>query len=220
LIGIIAAILFKQPDTKNFLLILLVALIMFIASGVKWKYILGLVAVALIGIIILVSVKPYLLNRIKTFVDPSRDPTGASYQIQQSLIAIGSGGIFGRGFGQSIQKFSYLPEPQGDSIFAVVGEEFGFVGTTFIILLYVVFALRGLRIAYRAPDLFSRLLVTGIVILIVAQSFLNIASIVGVFPLTGVPLVFMSHGGTSLLLSMAAVGIVLNISRYQKKVIP
>ncbi|PCI19732.1 putative lipid II flippase FtsW [Candidatus Wolfebacteria bacterium] len=218
LMGIIAAVLFVQPDTKNFLLILLVALAMFVASGVKWKYILGLVAVALIGIIILVSMKPYLLTRVKTFVDPSSDPTGASYQIQQSLIAIGSGGVFGRGYGQSIQKFSYLPEPQGDSIFAVVGEEFGFVGSTFIILLYVVFAFRGLRIAYRAPDLFSRLLVTGIVILIVAQSFLNIASIIGVFPLTGVPLVFMSHGGTSLLLSMAAVGIVLNISRYQKKV--
>lgn len=217
LVGIIAVILFKQPDTKNFLLILVAGLAMFLASGVKWKYVLGIVAISLVGLFILISFKPYLADRIQTYLDPTRDPTGSSYQIQQSLIAIGSGGVFGRGFGQSIQKFSYLPEPQGDSIFAVIGEEFGFVGTTFIILLFVAFALRGLRIANRSPDLFSRLLVTGIVILIVSQSFLNIASTIGVFPLTGVPLVFISHGGTSLLISLAAVGMILNISRYRKR---
>jgi len=213
----IAVILLKQPDTKNFLLILFVGLAMFLASGLKWKYVGGIILGAIIVLAILVSFKPYLLNRVKTFVDPSRDPTGASYQIQQSLIAIGSGGVFGRGFGQSIQKFTYLPEPQGDSIFAVIGEELGFVGSSVIILLFVVFALRGFRIAYRAPDLFSRLFVTGIVILIVSQSFLNIASTIGVLPLTGVPLVFISHGGTSLLISLAAIGIILNISRYQNK---
>jgi len=152
---------------------------------------------------------------VKTFIDPSQDPRGSSYQIQQSLIALGSGGILGRGFGQSIQKFSYLPEPQGDSIFAVLGEELGFVGAFITILLYSFFALRGLRIANNSPDLFSRLLVSGIVILIITQSFMNIASIIGVIPLTGVPLVFMSHGGTSLMIYLIAMGIVLNISKFQ-----
>ena len=133
------------------------------------------------------------------------------------MIAIGSGGVFGRGLGQSVQKFSYLPEPQGDSIFAVLGEELGFIGTFITVLLYSLFALRGLRIANNSPDIFSRLLVAGLVILITAQSFMNIASIVGVFPLTGVPLVFMSQGGTSLMIDLIAVGIVLQVSKYQRK---
>jgi cell division protein FtsW len=158
--------------------------------------------------------QPYLQARVKTFLDPSSDPRGSSYQIQQSLIAFGSGGIFGRGYGQSIQKFSYLPEPQGDSIFAVLGEEFGFLGASVTIFLYLIFALRGFRIANNSPDLFSRLLVSGIVILITVQSFMHIASITGVFALTGVPLVFMSHGGTSLLVYLLAIGIVLQISKY------
>ena len=115
-----------------------------------------------------------------------------------------------------VQKFSYLPEPQGDSIFAVIGEELGFIGSVGVILLYIFFILRGLRIANRSPDLFSRLLVSGIVILITAQSFMNIASITGVFPLTGVPLVFMSAGGTSFMIDLIAVGIVLQISKMQR----
>lgn len=216
LLGIIAVILVLQPDTKNLLLLIIVGLLMFLASGVSWKHILGLGIVAIILIVVLVSFKPYLLSRIQTFIDPTHDPTGSSYQIQQSLIAIGSGGVFGRGFGQSIQKFDYLPEPQGDSIFAVIGEELGFMGSIIIILLYVALALRGLRIAHRTPNSFGRLLVSGIVILIVAQSFLNIASAIGVLPLTGVQLVFISHGGTSLFVFLAAIGIILNVSRYQK----
>ncbi len=213
---VIAAILLKQPDTKNFILITITGIAMLFISGVPWKYILGIGLASLLVLASLVFFTPYLKNRINTFIDPSVDPQGSSYQLQQSLIAIGSGGIFGRGFGQSIQKFSYLPEPQGDSIFAVIGEELGFVGCVTIIFLYVLFVLRGLRIANRSPDLFSRLLVSGIVILITAQSFMNIASTIGVFPLTGVPLVFMSHGGTSLLIDLMAVGIVLQISKLQQ----
>ena len=121
---------------------------------------------------------------------------------------------FWRGYGQSIQKFSYLPEPQGDSIFAVLGEELGFVGSVVIIILYLLLLLRGFRIANNSRDLFSRLLVSGIVILIIMQSFMNIASATGVFPLTGVPLVFMSHGGTSLMIYLMAIGIVFQISKY------
>ncbi len=217
MLGIIALILFKQPDTKSFILIAVTGISMLFISGVPMKYIIGIGLGAMILLGSLVAFTPYLQERVKTFIDPSHDPQGASYQLQQSLIAIGSGGIFGRGFGQSIQKFSYLPEPQGDSIFAVLGEELGFVGAVTTILLYALFAMRGLRIANNSPDQFGRLLVSGIVILITAQSFMNIASITGVFPLTGVPLVFMSHGGTSLAIDLIAVGIVLNISKFQKQ---
>ncbi len=214
---IIAFVLFQQPDTKSFILIAATGCAMLFLSGVPMRYLLGLGACAIIALVILVSFKPYLKDRVRTFIDPSSDPRGSSYQIQQSLIAFGSGGIFGRGFGQSIQKFSYLPEPQGDSIFSVVGEELGFAGAVGVILLYLLFLLRGIRIAKNSPDLFSGLLVSGIVILIVLQSFMHIASNVGVFPLTGVPLVFMSHGGTSLMIYLAAMGIVLQVSKLGSK---
>jgi cell division protein FtsW len=219
LLSITAGLLFVQPDTKSFILILVTGGVMLFVSGVQIKHlaVVALGAGILLGIV--AATTPYLQARIKTFVNPAHDQSGASYQLKQSLIAIGSGGVFGRGLGQSVQKFNYLPEPQGDSIFSVIGEEFGLVGSLIVLLLYMGFGFRGFRIATRAPDQFSRLLVVGIVILIVFQSLMNIASIVGVFPLTGVPLVFMSQGGTSLLFSLAAVGIILNISRSQKSAI-
>ena len=216
MLAIIAFVLFKQPDTKSFILITLVGISMLFISGVPIKYILGLCLGACLVLATLVYFTPYLQQRVKTFIDPSNDPRGSSYQIQQSLIALGGGGIFGRGFGQSIQKFSYLPEPQGDSIFAVLGEELGFIGASGTIILYILFALRGLRIANRSPDAFGRLLISGIVILITLQSFMHIASVIGVFPLTGVPLPFMSHGGTSLMIYLTAMGVVFQISKYRQ----
>ena len=213
MLAIIAVILFKQPDTKSFILITFTGISMLFISGVSMKYILGLILGSLLVLGSLVFFTPYLQDRVKTFLDPSQDAQGSSYQIQQSLIALGSGGVWGRGYGQSIQKFSYLPEPQGDSLFAVLGEEFGLVGTLSTILLYLIFIFRGFRIANNSPDLFSRLLVSGIVIMIGAQSFMHIAAVTGVFPLTGVPLVFMSHGGTSLMLDLIMMGIVLRISK-------
>ncbi len=213
LLAIIALILFKQPDTKNFILISLTGISMLFISGVPMRYIFGATLGSILVLFVLVYSTPYLQARVKTFLDPSNDPRGSSFQIQQSLIALGSGGVFGRGLGQSVQKFSYLPEPQGDSIFAVLGEEFGFIGGTTVILLYILFVLRGFRIANHAPDLFSRLLVFGIVILITMQSFMHIASVTGVFPLTGVPLPFMSHGGTSLMIYLIAIGVVFQISQ-------
>ena len=216
MLGVIALVLLKQPDTKSLILIIITGLAMVFFAEVPIKYIVWLVLGSVIAFSVLVFYTPYLQSRVKTFIDPASDPHGSSYQIQQSMIAFGSGGVLGRGFGQSVQKFNYLPEPQGDSIFAVLGEELGFVGTVFTILLYAFFALRGLRIANRSPDLFSRLLVCGIVILITAQSFMNIASTTGVIPLTGVPLVFMSQGGTALMIYLIALGVVLQISKYQK----
>ncbi|MFA6520266.1 MAG: putative peptidoglycan glycosyltransferase FtsW [Candidatus Paceibacterota bacterium] len=216
MLAVIAFVLLKQPDTKSFILITITGISMLFLSGVPIKYIFGVgfgVVFLLAG---LVYYKPYLQDRVKTYINPSADARGSSYQIQQSFIALGSGGVLGRGFGQSVQKFGYLPEPQGDFIFAVMGEELGFVGGLVTIFLYLLFLLRGFRIANRSPDLFSGLLVYGIVILITVQSFMHIASVTGVFPLTGVPLVFMSQGGTSLMVYLVAIGIVFNVSKFQK----
>jgi len=214
LLGIVAFILFNQPDTKNFILIAGTGIIMLFLSGTPLKYIAGIGVLSAIVLGLLVAFTPYLKERLQTFFDPGKNTLSSGYQIQQSLIAIGSGGIFGRGYGQSVQKFSYLPEPQGDSIFAVVGEEFGFIGTTTIVLLFLFFALRGMRVANHSPDSFSRLLTSGIVILITMQALMHIAALAGVFPLTGVPLPFVSQGGTSLAINLAAVGIVLQISKH------
>ncbi len=217
-IGVIALVLLKQPDTKSIILITTTSMVMLFVSGTPLKHILGLMGGALIGFAILIYFTPYLQERVQTFLKPSENSLTESYQLQQSLIAVGSGGLLGRGLGQSVQKFNYLPEPQGDSIFAVMGEELGFVGASTIVLLFLAFILRGFRIATQnAPDSFSKLLVIGFVTIMTAQSFMNIASTTGVFPLTGVPLVFISHGGTALLLSLGMVGVILNISKYRGK---
>lgn len=216
LLALVGAVLLSQPDTGTFLVILITAFAMFLAVGGSWKHVFGAGAFTMAGLGVLVAIRPYVKERILTFLDPARDALGAGYQIQQSLITIGSGEITGRGFGQSIQKFSYLPEPIGDSIFAVAAEEFGFIGGLVIIVAFLTFAMRGIYIAQKAPDYFGGLLVLGIVILIVFQSFINIASMLGVFPLTGLPLLFISKGGTALFTALLGVGIILNVSKYKK----
>jgi cell division protein FtsW len=214
--GITGAVMLSQPDTDTFAVMVLAAITMYFAAGGKFRHIavVGLIGIALVAV--LAFQRPYLMSRFKVFLNPANDPRGSGYQVQQSLIAIGSGQVFGRGFGQSIQKFNFLPEPVSDSIFAVAAEEFGFVGAVMLVLLMFVFALRGFRIATRAPDTFGGLLIVGIVILIITQSFLNIGSMLGIMPLSGLPLIFVSQGGTALLFALASVGIILNISRYQK----
>ncbi|MDB4984024.1 MAG: putative lipid flippase FtsW [Patescibacteria group bacterium] len=217
IMGIVGALLLAQPDTDSFLIILVTGVVMYILAGAKWRDIGIMLAIGIIAGGSLLVMRPYLMARIKDFIDPSRDALGSSYQVQQQLIAIGSGKLTGRGFGQGIQKFQYLPEPLGDSIFSVAGEEFGFLGLLVIILVYVMFFFRGIWIANRIKDPFGKLLVIGIVGLIVFQSFLNIASATAVFPLGGLPLIFISHGGTALAFAIGAIGIVLNISRTQQK---
>lgn len=214
---LIGGVLLMQPDTGTFLVIAGTGVSMYFVSGAKLRDLGIMFALAILAGGILVATRPYLLARIKTFVNPGSDPQGASYQVRQGFIALGSGGVLGRGYGQSIQKFQYLPEPVGDSVFAVLGEEMGFVGTLVLVLLYVAFALRGLFIARRAPNMFARLLVTGLVMLVIIQSFLNIASIIGLFPLSGLPLIFVSHGGTSLAITLASMGIILSVSQYLKR---
>lgn len=214
-LGIAGIILLLQPDTDTFLVLAVSAVAIFWTAGGRWSHLGVMVLIGVIGLSGLVLTRPYLKDRITTFIDPSLDTTGASYQINQSLIAIGSGKIFGRGFGQSVQKFNYLPEPTSDSVFAVASEEFGFLGGAILIILFTIFGVSGLKIAGRAPDSFSRLLVTGLVILVIAQSFVNIASMLGIIPLAGIPLLFVSQGGSALLFVLIEAGIILNISRYQ-----
>lgn len=209
-------LLLLQPDVDTFAVLFLAVTAMFIAAGGNMRHIGGIVLIALLVFGLFALSRPYIRERVETFINPAADPQGAGWQVRQSLIAIGSGEFGGRGFGQSVQKFSYLPESIGDSIFAVAAEEFGFVGAAGLILLLLAFILRGLRIATRAPDVFSGLLAIGIVILIGASAFLNIGSMLAIVPLSGLPLAFVSHGGTALVITLAEAGMLLNISRYQR----
>jgi cell division protein FtsW len=214
---VVAGILLAQPDTDTFMVTACAGLAIFIAGGGRWRHIILLAVSAVLCIGVLAYTRPYVMSRITTFMNPQTNALGSGYQIQQSLIAVGSGGIQGRGYGQSIQKFNFLPEPIGDSIFAVASEEFGLIGSSLLIILFVFFALRGLKIANWTTDSFGRLLVTGIVILIVSQAFVNIGAMVGILPLSGIPLPFVSHGGTALFITLAEVGIICNISKTIRK---
>ncbi|KKT14172.1 MAG: Stage V sporulation protein E, partial [Parcubacteria group bacterium GW2011_GWC1_43_30] len=207
LFAISAVLLLKQPDTDNLILIIIAGVAMFIAAGGKWRYVFSILLAVIIGLALLAYARPYVMQRITTFLNPQTDIQGASYQVQQSLIAVGSGGLFGRGFGQSVQKFTYLPEPVGDSIFAVAAEEFGFVGSVFLLIMFVLFATRGIKIASETSGIFGRLTVVGIVIMITSQAFVNIGAMLGVIPLSGITLPFVSHGGTSLFFTLLEVGI-------------
>ena len=217
LLSVVGVSLLLQPDTDTFAVIIAAGMAMFLAGGGKIRYLFLLVLVSILGLLIIASARPYVKQRLTTFLNPTENSLSSSYQIQQSLIAIGSGGINGRGFGQSIQKFNFLPEPIGDSIFAVASEEFGFMGGVTLISFFLFFTIRGLKIAVRIDDLFGRMLVVGLVMLIVTQAFVNIGAMLGVIPLTGIPLPFISHGGSALLMVMIEVGIILNVSRYQKR---
>ncbi|MEK9209220.1 MAG: putative peptidoglycan glycosyltransferase FtsW [Patescibacteria group bacterium] len=213
MVGLVSFLLIIQPDIGTLGVISLSAAFLFFVGGGRFLQI-GVFLLAAFGLlVVLVFFQPHLLPRIQVFLNPDIDPQGIGYQLRQSLIALGSGGIFGRGFGMSVQKFSYLPEPMGDSIFAVIGEEFGFLGTVFVVVIFLFFLLRGMAVAKNAPDFFGRLLGFGLVILIVVQSFVNISAMSGLIPLTGLPLLFISQGGTALAMTLAEVGILLNISK-------
>ena len=213
--GVTGIVMLLQPDTDTFLIMATAGLAMFVVAGARIRDLLILFVAGILLLATIALARPYVMDRLTTFLDPGADPLGSGYQIKQSLIAVGSGGFSGRGFGQSIQKFEYLPEPIGDSIFAVYSEEFGLLGVTFLLGLFVAFALRGYKIAQQGADMFGVLLVTGIITVIMAQAFLNIGAMLAVAPLSGLPLPFISHGGTALLVTLAAMGIVLNVSKYR-----
>ncbi len=216
IMGAVAFLIMKQPDTGTLGVILISAVVVFFSSGARIAHLSMLVFSGLLALMILVKIEPYRFNRILTFLNPEGDPQGIGYQINQALIAVGSGGFFGVGLGHSSQKFNYLPEPVGDSIFAVIGEETGFVGAFILVTLFFILAMRGIKIAKNAPDEFGRLVAIGITTWIVSQAFINISANIALIPLTGIPLPFISYGGTSLMFLMASVGILINISRQSR----
>lgn len=215
-LALVGFLILKQPDMGTLSVLFVVAFSIFFASGARLSHIGFLVGSGISAAIILIWLEPYRLRRLLVFLDPEHDPGGAGYQIRQALIALGSGGVFGLGLGHSRQKFSYLPEPMTDSIFAVLGEEFGLLGCSVVIGLFLFFAYRGFHVARRASDDFGRYLAVGIVAWVVFQAFMNMFAITGLMPLTGVPLPFISYGGTSLAALLGAVGILLNISKRAK----
>ncbi len=215
-LGVVAFFLIEQPDTGSMAIIVTMALATYFAAGAPLKYLAGVGVAGLGGLALLIKLTPYRAARYMTFLHPELDPQGAGYHINQALLAVGSGGFFGRGYGHSLQKFQYLPEVAGDSIFAVIGEELGFIFTLAFLALYLAFLSRGFRIAERAPDAFSRYLVVGIMTWIGVQAVVNIGAMVGLLPITGVPLPLISYGGTALVVTLTAMGIVANISAHAK----
>ena len=216
MLGVVGAILLAQPDTDTYLVIVVAGIGMYISGGGKWSHMALVGFLGLLGLTLVAFARPYVMQRITTFINPNENALTSGYQIRQSLIAVGSGGVAGRGFGKSIQKFNYLPEPIGDSIFAVAAEEFGFIGSSIILILFILFGTRGLRVASEARDTFGGLLVVGIVIIIMSQMFVNVGGMIGILPLTGIPLPFISHGGTALLITLVEVGIILNVSNKKR----
>ena len=214
--AILGALLLAQSDTDTFVIIAFTGIIMLLVAGIPLRHIAIAGVIMVLAVAGVILVRPYAYQRVKVFLEGSGESQGAGYQINQSLIAIGSGGVNGRGFGQSIQKFGYLPQPTDDSIFAVAGEEFGFIGSTLLVALYVLVAASIFRIGSRATDPFGCMLATGIATLIIAESFLNMSAMLGLVPLSGVPLLFVSHGGTALIIILAAAGVVANVSKYSK----
>lgn len=211
--AVAGAVLVPQPDRDGFILLGMTGFAMLLAAGTEWKKLGILAAAGAIGVVALVFSAGYSIDRVLTFIDPDDDPLGSDYQIQQSLIAVGSGQAFGRGLGQSLQKLGRLPEPTSDSIFAVLAEESGFAGATFATLAFVALGAACFRVARRSPDAFGGLLAAGFGTLILTQAFLNIASAVNLMPLAGLPLPFVSKGGTALLGALISVGIVASVSR-------
>ncbi len=204
-----------QPDlgTGIVLLMSIIALLFIAGMEMKFFYIAGILGI--LGVVILILIAPYRMDRITSFLDPWKDPLGTGFQMIQSLYAIGPGGLLGMGFLKSRQKHFYLPEPQTDFIFSIISEEFGVLGVIFVCALFAFVLYRGIKIALHANNLFSKYLAFGFVFQMIFQALLNLMVVVGLIPVTGVTLPFLSYGGSSLLISMISVGILLNISKYQ-----
>jgi cell division protein FtsW len=206
-----------QPDLGTGTVLVGTGIALIFAAGARLKHIFGFMMLGVAGFVGLVLAAPYRIQRITAFLNPWQDPLGAGYQLIQSLFAIGPGGLLGLGLGLSRQKHLYLPEPHTDFIFSILAEELGFLGAGSVIILFAVLVWRGVRIAIGAPDLFSGLMATGITAMIMIQSVINIGVVSGAFPVTGITLPFLSYGGSSLTLTLVAVGILLNLSRYTRR---
>ncbi|KUO73160.1 MAG: rod shape-determining protein RodA [Desulfosporosinus sp. BRH_c37] len=213
LLGVIAGLIMLQPDLGTTLVIAATTFFMLIAAGARVGHIVSLAGLGLGLVVAAIAAAPYRMRRIFAFLDPWADPLGKGYQTIQALLALGPGGLFGLGLGQSRQKFLYLPENHTDFIFAMIGEELGFIGASLVILLFFLFAWRGFRVAMRAPDAFMGFLAVGLTAMVSVQAMINMGVVSGVLPVTGITLPFISYGGTSLVFTMLGVGVLLNISR-------
>ena len=213
-VGLTTYLLLKQPSTSSAAILLAVSLIIYFASGTKFSHVLAIILIGVIAFGSVIYLSPYRWERIQSFLNPEANQLSSGYHINQTLIAIGSGGLWGVGYGQSTTKIKYLPEPIGDSIFAVIAEEMGFVGTGVLMGIFLLLILRTFQIAARARDKFGHLLLVGFGSLIAIQAFVNIAAVSGVIPLTGAPLPFISYGGTALVSFMTIAGIINNVSKY------
>ncbi|QMT26228.1 stage V sporulation protein E [Bacillus velezensis] len=209
-------IIMCQPDLGTGTVMVGTCIVMIFVSGARIAHFAFLGLIGLSGFAALVLSAPYRIKRITSYLNPWEDPLGSGFQIIQSLYAVGPGGLFGMGLGQSRQKFFYLPEPQTDFIFAILSEELGFIGGSLILLLFSILLWRGVRISLGAPDLYGSFVAIGIISMIAIQVMINIGVVTGLIPVTGITLPFLSYGGSSLTLMLAAVGVLLNVSRYSR----
>jgi cell division protein FtsW len=216
--GIIVLLVLVEPDFGTAVSMLLVIALMVFSAGLDWRYFAGLGAAALPLLAAIAIAAPYRMQRLLTFWNPESDPQGAGFQILQSLIAVGTGGITGKGLMQGVQKLFYLPEPHTDFIFAVIAEELGLVGATLVVVAFVVITWRGLRVAGRAPDQFAAFLAIGLTGMVAVQAFINISVVLALMPTKGIPLPFVSAGGSSLLINLVGMGILLNVSQHASSV--
>ena len=212
----IFGLIMLQPDFGTGVILVMSIIGLLFISGVNIKFFLSLGIIGIVGIIILIVIAPYRLERIISFINPWSDPLGSGFQIIQSLYAIGPGGLFGYGFLNSRQKHFYLPEPQTDFIFSIISEEFGFLGVVIVSVLFLIIIIKGFKISRKCSDLFSKYLSFGITFELAFQALLNLMVVVGLIPVTGVTLPFLSYGGSSLMITLCGMGIILNISRFQK----
>ena len=215
LLIIISGLVILQPATTTIFIILAASLIVYFISGAKLRFIAGAILLGVLGLAVIVSISPYRLHRVMSYFNrDAANIQAEGYHRNQALIAVGSGGLWGTGYGQSTTKYKFLPEPIGDSIFAVIAEELGFVGAIFTIALFILLFIKGFLIAKNCRDDFGKLIVVGFISIIVIQTFINIGAISGILPLTGVPLPFISYGGTALAVFLTMAGIIVNISKY------
>ena len=215
IVGIVVTLVLLQPDFGTSISLALIAAVMVFAAGLHYRYFVGLLLAGLPAIYIVLVSAPYRRRRLLAFWDPWADPLGDGFQIIQSLVAVGAGGVFGRGLMGGIQKLFYLPEPHTDFIYAVIGEELGLIGATAVLLCFCVIAWRGLRIAMRAENTFGSLVAIGLTTMIAAQAFINISVVLGLMPTKGIPLPLLSFGGSSLLVNLLGTGVLLNISQHE-----
>jgi cell division protein FtsW len=212
---VLIGLVLVEPDLGTAVILAGTSLSLYFVSGGSLLVLFGAGVLGLVAGLGIILTSPYRKQRLLTFLDISQDPLGASYHARQVLLALGSGGLFGLGIGASRQKYEYLPEAMTDSIFAIIGEEIGFIGATALLIVFLVLIFRGIEIARKAPDQFGQLLATGIISWIAIQTLINLGAMVAIVPLTGVPLPFISYGGSSLIITLTGIGILLNISKSQ-----